>query len=603
MSIFGEGIDKGFIFFRICLTMKNIEISIIFKNIAKLLTIKGEASFRIKSYEKAADIISDLAEDVSELIEEGKFQSFSGIGKTIEDKSKEILDTGTCQAYEKLITEMGVEALDLLELRGIGGKTAGVLYNDLDIKNLNELSEAIDTGKLQGVKGIGKKTLETISDSLVFLKTYKGTRILARCLDVAAHLSTIIDSCESVNQFQFSGDLRRREEVCRSIEIVAECSDDIHTTKSELVDTFSTHEQPLQTIINDPQNYTAKIPILEPLEKIHLHVDKGFPVDIYLCSAEDFETLLFLTTPTTAHLDAIPNINDKSDSKGFLIESQNQTETEIYEKLGMSFIPPELRNYPDSVTLASENQLPELIDFNDLRGDLHTHTDWSDGAHSMEEMVEAAINRELDYYAITDHSVSSTVANGLDQQRLLAQIKYVRQLNNETEGITLLAGSEVDIRRDGSLDYSNEILAQLDIVVASVHSNFTQSETEMTKRVLKAIENPYVMIIGHPTGRLLGRRQGYPINLDEIIQAASENNTILEINGSPSRLDLGPEYVRQAKEAGVLIAVNTDAHSIPESERYKYGVNVARRSGLTKNDVINTYPLAQLRQVLKGNVS
>lgn len=582
--------------------MKNIEISIIFNNIAKLLTIKGEASFRIRSYEKAADIISDLAEDVSELIEEGKFQSLSGIGKTIEDKSKEILDTGTCQAYEKLITEMGVEALDLLDLRGIGGKTARVLYNDLGIKNLNELSEALESGKLMGVKGIGKKTLETISDSLVFLNTYKGTRILARCLDIAAHLSTIIDSCESVNQFQFSGDVRRREEVCHSIEIVAECSDDILNTKSSLIDTFSTHQQPLQTIIDVPQNYFANIQILEQLEKIHLIVDNGFPVDIYLCSAVDFESVLFLTTPTAEHLDAIPDVSE-GESKELIIKGKNKSELEIYEQLGMSFIPPEMRKYPDSVALAIEGKVPVLIDFNDLRGDLHTHTDWSDGAHSMEEMVEAAINRELDYYAITDHSVSSTVANGLDQQTLLAQIKYVRKLDNETEGITLLAGSEVDILRDGTLDYSDEILAQLDIVVASVHSNFTLSEAEMTKRVLKAIENPYVMIIGHPTGRLLGRRQGYLINLDEIIQAASENNTILEINGSPSRLDLGPEYVRQAKEAGVLIAVNTDAHSIPESERYKYGVNVARRSGLTKEDVINTYPLEQLRQILHTDVS
>lgn len=583
--------------------MKNIEISVIFKNIAKLLTIKGEASFRIKSYEKAADIISDLAEDVSELIEEGKFQSFSGIGKTIEDKSKEILETGTCQAYEKLIAEMGIEALDLLELRGVGGKTAGVLYNDLGIKNLNDLSDALDSGKLQGVKGIGKKTLETISDSLIFLKTYKGTRILARCLDIATHLSKILDNCDSVNQYQFTGDVRRLEEVCRSIEIVVACSDDIITTKNALVETFSTHQQPLQTVINEPQNYTAKIPILEPIEKIHLFVDNGLPVTVYLCSAVDFESVLFLTTPTPEHLNAIPSVNERCESKDFLIELQNKTEVEIYDKLGMSFIPPELRKYPDSVTLAIEDQLPQLIEFNDLRGDLHTHTDWSDGAHCMEDMVEAAIARKLDYYAITDHSVSSSVANGLDQQRLLKQIKYVHQLNEKTEGITLLAGSEVDILRDGSLDYSDEILAQLDIVVASVHSNFTLSEAEMTKRVICAIENPYVMIIGHLTGRLLGRRQEYLINVPEIIHAAAENNTILEINGSPSRLDLGPEYVRQAKEAGVLIAVNTDAHSIPESERYKYGVNVARRSGLTKEDVLNTYPLEQLCQILNRNVS
>ena len=222
--------------------MRNIEISIIFNNIAKFLTIKGEASFRIRSYEKAADIISDLAEDVSSLIEEGKFQSISGIGKTIEDKSKEILETGTCQAYEKLIAEMGFEVLDLLELRGIGGKTANLLYKELGIRNLNQLSDMIETGKLQGVKGIGKKTLQTISESLEFLNTYKDTRILARCLDLAAHLSDIINTSESVNRFEFSGDVRRLEEVCNSIEIVVECADNIDETQNSLIDTFSSHK-------------------------------------------------------------------------------------------------------------------------------------------------------------------------------------------------------------------------------------------------------------------------------------------------------------------------------------------------------------------------
>ena len=318
--------------------------------------------------------------------------------------------------------------------------------------------------------------------------------------------------------------------------------------------------------------------------------------------AEDFESVLFLTTPTSEHLTQYSNVSVQGDLSGFIIESRNKSESEIYDKLGMSFIPPELRKFPDTVALACDDKLPPLLDYNDLRGDLHTHTDWSDGAHVMEEMVAAAIERELDYYAITDHSVSSSVANGLDQERLLKQIKYVRKLNEKTEGIELLAGSEVDILKDGTLDFPDDILAQLDIVVASVHSLFTLPEADMTKRVIRAIENPYVMIIGHPTGRLLGRRKEYAINLGEVIAAAAENNTVLEINGSPSRLDLGPEFVRKAKEAGVLIAVNTDAHSIPESERYRYGVNVARRSGLTKDDVVNTYPLEKLLQILHCNL-
>ncbi len=583
--------------------MTNIEISNIFSNIGALLQIRGDASFRIRSYEKAADIIEGLTVDVSELIEAGEFQNISGIGKTIEEKTKEILETGTCQAYEKLIAEMGLEVLDLLDIQGIGSKTASRLYSELDIKNLNQLAEALEDGRLQDMKGLGKKTLETISESLEFLTTYRGSRLISQTINLAGKLSEVFKSCDVLTRYEFTGDLRRREEVCRSLEVVAECAKDIDTSQNALIEYLSKHQEQLTTQIVDDQDTPTGTPLLQPSQKIHLLINNDFPCTVYLCSAAEYEATLFLTTATDEHFAALPTdtslkISDPSKVSEFWQETENNTETEIYEKLSMSYVPPELRQYSDSVALAVENNLPSLVEFDDMRGDLHTHTDWSDGAHTMDDMVAAAIKRGLEYYAITDHSVSSSVANGLDQERLLAQMKEVRELDAATEGITILAGSEVDIRRNGTLDFPDEILAQLDIVVASVHSHFTLSEAEMTKRMIRAIENPYVKIIGHPTGRLLCRRPMYPINLDEIISAAAENNTILEINGSPSRLDLGPEYVRKAKDAGVLIAINTDAHSVPEFERYQYGVNVARRSGLTKDDVINTYSLEKLRKIL-----
>ena len=268
----------------------------------------------------------------------------------------------------------------------------------------------------------------------------------------------------------------------------------------------------------------------------------------------------------------------------------------IYEKFGISYIPPELRQDGASVTAAAEGTLPTLIEFTDLRGDLHAHTDWSDGRHTLQEMVAAAKAEGLEYFAITDHSVSSTVANGLDRERLLKQVAKVRELDAEIEGIKVFAGSEVDIRRYGELDFPDEILAQLDIVVASVHSHFTLTEAEMTKRIIRAIENPFVNIIGHPTGRMLGHRPMYPLNLQEVIAAAAENKTVLEINGSPSRLDLDPEFVRMAKNAGVLLAVNTDAHDIVRLARRQTGLNVARRGWLTKDEVINTYAVEELRE-------
>lgn len=586
--------------------MRNIEISVIFRNIGNLMKIRGDSHFRTRSYDKAADIIEDLSVDVSELIKEGKFQDLEGIGKTIEEKTREILDTGTCQAYEKLLAEIGIEALDLLKISGIGEKTASRLYNDHNIKNLTHLSDALEDGSLEGIKGFGKKTLSSITKSLEFLMTYRGARILARSLDLSNHLSNIISNCSAVTRHEVTGDIRRREEICRSIEIIVECADGTKTAHDNLIETITTHNEPLTTQIIDSQDIST-MPLLQPLTKIHLSVDNGLAVIIYLCSPAEFEAVLFLTTPTKDHLSAFSanthiSLEMQDDKTEYWEETQNKSERDIYEMFGMSYIEPELRQYPDTVALSLDDKLPKLIEYSDMRGDLHTHTDWSDGTHTLSEMVEAAKKRELEYYAITDHSVSSAVANGLDQKRLLAQIKQVREVDAATEGITILAGSEVDIRRDGKLDFPDEILAQLDIVVASVHSQFTLSEADMTKRVIRAIENPYVMIIGHPTGRLLGRRPMYPINIEEIIAAAAENGTILEINGSPSRLDLGPEYIRMAKTAGVLISVNTDAHSIPDTERFKYGVNVARRSGLTKEDVINTYPLEKLRKTLKKEI-
>ena len=581
--------------------MKNIEISKIFGNIGEFLQIRGDASFRIKSYQKAARVIADLTVDVNELIESGTFQNISGIGKTIEEKTKEILETGTCQAYEKLKGEMGLGVLELLDIQGIGSKTANRLYSELGIKDLNQLTEALENGSLQGMKGLGKKTLATISESLQFLNENRGIRVISVSFALAEKLSDILNTCSAITRFEFTGELRRREEVIRSLEVVVECAENTEKTGDVIKQLFTEHKQQFHSkLMGDDEQQLVNKPFLQTIENIQLTIDNDFPVVIYLTSSSSYETILFLTTATDTHISALPTDKDiLNQTSDFLMQSQGYSEAEIFEKLGMSYIPPELRQYADTVQLALDNTLPTLIELEDMKGDLHAHTEWSDGRNTMDEMIATAIEFGLEYFAITDHSASSTVANGLDQKRLLAQIEHVRDVDSRTEDITILAGSEVDIRKDGTLDYTDEALAQLDIVVASIHSHFTLSEAEMTQRMISAIENPYVNIIGHPTGRLLGSRPMYPINLDEIIHAAAENNTILEINGSPSRLDLGPEYIRKAKDVGVLISINTDAHAVRQFVHREYGVNVARRSGLTKEDVINTYPLDKLRQTLQ----
>lgn len=586
--------------------MKNIEISSIFRNIGEFLQIRGDASFKIRSYERAARVLADLTVDVTELIDSNKFQNIPGIGKTIEAKTKEIIETGTCEAYEKLKVEMGMDALELLEVQGVGGKTANRLYYDLEIKNVKLLEQAIKDGRLQGEKGFGKKTIQTITDSLQFINENRGIRLISLTCVFAENMAKVFNECETISRFDFTGEFRRREEVCRSLEIVIECGKDKEATKESIIEVLSKNKQQLALSIEENHRPIENAPSIKAIQQLDFFIDNNFPVIVYLCEKSEYEATLFLTTATSEHLNALPKngqitINVTEDNLEFLRQTQNNTETEIYKKMGLTYIPPELRKFSNFIEMASENALPKLIELNDIRGDLHSHTDWSDGRNTMNEMVETAMEQGLEYLGITDHSVSSTVANGLDQKQLLAQIKHVRKLDEETEGITLLAGSEVDIRPDGSLDYPNDVLAQLDIVIASIHSQFNLTEAAMTKRMISAIENPYVKIIGHPTGRLLGSRPMYPINIDEVVCAAAENDTILEINASPSRLDLGPEYVHKAKEAGVYISINTDAHSKRQFGFRKFGVNVARRSGLMKNDVINTFPLNKLREVLSIN--
>ena len=624
--------------------MTNRDISAVFNAIGSLLQIRGNDTFRARIYERAADIIEEFPHELtSESLQQDtpkynitaleQLRATPGIGKAIQDKTVEMLETGRCKFYDELVAEMGTGILELLELRGIGIKTASRFYHEFGVRYIEDFQALLESGKINRVKGIGRKTLQTITESLAFYTEQKNRRPLRNALSIAQQivesLAQFVEEGWLKRQPQFTGDLRRLEEECQSIELIIECENEtafqfeagvVPTPLQSLLEllwqrqfgtshlvagdsrspiVFKTDNQIQYTYNTDSEALVEKSQgkptgdALDTLPVIQFHTEDDFPVSIYLCVAATYASTLFLTTATDKHLTALSK--EKSLETGFNA-TRNLTETEIYNKFGISYIPPELRQDETSVVAAKDNTLPNLVEFTDLRGDLHAHTDWSDGRHTLHEMVEAAHAQGFEYYAITDHSVSSTVANGLDQQRLLQQIEQVRELDAKIEGITLLAGSEVDIRRYGELDFPDEILAQLDIVVASVHSNFTLTEVEMTKRIIRAIENPFVNIIGHPTGRMLGYRPMYPLNVEEVIAAAAENNTVLEINGSPSRLDLNPQFVRMAKSAGVLLAVNTDAHGIPQLAHRKSGLNVARRGWLTKDEVINTYPLEKLRE-------
>ncbi len=605
--------------------MTNREISDIFSAIGSLLQIRGDDAFRARIYERAADIINKFPPELSggtakqdahgydkEAVQQ--LRATPGIGKAIEDKTVEMLETGRCKYYDNLIAEMGTGILEVLEIRGVGVKTVGKFYQELGVRNLEDLQALLESGKLNQMKGMGKKTVQMIAESLEFRMELRKARPLRNASQlseqIVGNLTPLIADRWIKQEPEWTGHLRRLEEICRGIELIVMCEDEAAfrfadgnvpdplrsflKPFSENPITFKTGDRIAYVYDSDTASFVETDrteptdDVRETLPVLQFSVDREFPVSLYLCTPATYALTLFLTTATDAHFSALP------DGSTLRTTEPDITEAGIYEKLGLSYIPPELRHDGASVTAAKDNALPELVEFTDLRGDLHAHTDWSDGRQTIQDMVAAAQAEGLEYFAITDHSVSSIIANGLDKKRLLEQIKQVRELNAAVDGITVLAGSEVDIRRSGKLDFPDEILAQLDIVVASVHSSFTLTEAEMTKRIIRAIENPFVHIIGHPTGRMLGHRPMYPLNVGAIIEAAAENNTVLEINGSPNRLDLDPQFVRMAKAAGVRLSVNTDAHDIPQLAHRRTGLNVARRGWLTKAEVINTYTLEEL---------
>ena len=568
--------------------MTNDEISEVFRNIGNLLQIKGDDSFRARIYDRAAETIDELSADLHGLAEEGTLRSIPGIGKAIEQKIIEMLETGRCRFYDNLIQEMGPDVLDLIAIRGVGVKTAGRFYHELGVKSLSDLREAIDADRLKQMKRMGAKTIESINDGLQFLEKQKKMRSLRQILPIADAVFDALKNCSDVKRLDFTGDFRRHEEVLQSLELVVECD-----CAPGIVEVLSGVKGVASPAVQADVGVVAS-------------VDRGFPLRVYCTSAEEYEATLVVTTGADAHLS---QLNEVAASQGIEAMgerlpawSKHKTESDIYGQLGLSFIVPELRGNADSIEAALADKLPTLIEEGDLRCDLHLHTNWSDGRGTLRQMVEAAASLGHEYIAITDHSESSRVANGLTPERLLAQIQQVREINVEIDGMEVLAGSEVDILKDGSLDFSDELLAQLDIVVASVHQGFSMGETEMTDRIIRAIENPYVTIIGHPTGRLLGRRPGYAINLEAVSDAAAANGVALEINAAPSRLDLEPNAVRQALERGVLLSVNTDAHSVPDLGRALFGINVARRGWLEKTDVLNTYSLAAVKEMMAGRV-
>ena len=557
--------------------------------IADLLELKGENPFKIRAYRNGADIVSHAAEAVSSL-GETELRGWNGIGKDLAGRIREIALTGDCAVRRDLLTEFPATLLDVLRLQGVGPKTVAILYRELRITSLDDLAAAAKAGRIRGIKGMGSKKEQLILQAIEERQRFAGRHLLSRATEMADSLVAYLQDQAPGAQIVTVGSVRRGAETSGDLDILASGAE------TGLADAFTRFPQVERVLANGGS-------------KASVLLRGGFQADLRIVAPDQRGAALQYFTGSKAHNIAL---RDRALERGWKLNEYGlfdaddrsmagRTEEEIYTALGLAFIAPELRENRGEIEAAADRALPTLITRADLKGDLHMHTTESDGRESLETMVAAAKARGLEYIAITDHSQSLAMANGLDEGRALAHAERIRGYSKSQKGITVLAGIECDILADGSMDLADDCLAGLDIVVASIHSVLTQDEAEMTRRVIRAIEHPAVDIIGHLTARMLLRRESTRVNVERVIDAARANGVALEINSQPHRLDLCDSHARLARDRGVKLVIDSDAHYVEALDYPRWGVLTARRAWVTKDDVINTLPLKAFKKALRRN--
>lgn len=561
----------------------------ILEEIALLLDLKGENPFKIKAYINAARAIEILDVDIETCMREGKLDEIKGIGKAISEKLTELISTGRLEYYEKLKASIPSGLLDILKIPGVGPKKAKLLYERLGIKSIGELEYACIENRLLDLEGFGEKTQQNILKGIEHIKKYSGQYLFGDVYQEAVAVKNMLLSCPGVQECEIGGSLRRRKEVVKDIDIVASTED-----PGKLM------------------NYFATIPLVEEViakgeTKSTVRLSSGINMDLRVVSREEFPYALNHFTGSKEHNTAIRHrakasgikVNEYGIFKGEELLPCS-CEEDIYNTLGLSYIPPELRENNGEIEAAEQNSLPELIKLEDIKGTFHIHTTYSDGTSSIEEMVEEALRMGLRYIGITDHSRTAFYAGGLSPDEIKRQVEEIDLINQQYENFRVFKGIESDILPDGSLDYEEDILKLFDFVIASVHSNFRMEKDKMTDRLVNAVKNKYTTMLGHPTGRLLLARDEYELDIKTVIDAAGELGKVIEINSDPHRLDLDWRYLKYAKEKGVLISINPDAHSTNGLKNIFYGVGIARKGWLEKRDVINTMDMHQMERFLKG---
>ncbi len=569
--------------------MKNIEIANIFMQMADILEFNGESPFKVNAYRKGARILEEMTEDIESVWQSGNLQDIPGIGKALYGKIESFLTHGNIPQFDELLKDTPKDLFLLLKIPNFGPKTAALAYKELKVQTLDDLKTVIESGKLESLPGMGAKRVEKIKKSVELLKASQERLSIGLAIPIVQETIDYLNEHvgDKIIKITTAGSTRRGRETVHDIDILVSSEN-----PQEVIECFT--QMPGVTSVLGSGSTKGSI-IVNDREQI----------DLRAVPEESFGAALQYFTGSKAHNVKLRGI---AKSQGYKINEYGifkddtkvggETEKEIYEQLGLVWIPPELREDRGEIEAAAENTLPELITDTDMLADLHMHTHYSDGQLSIQEMAEAVRQLGYKYMAITDHSASAFYANGLQVDRLKKQIDEIHEINSNYSDFEILAGSEVDILPNGNLDFDDEMLKQLDFVVASIHSAFT---TKPTERTLAAIENPFVDVIGHPTGRLISRREGFNLDMEKVMQRAAETGTALEVNAYWDRLDLSDIHIKQAISMGVKLSINTDSHHTRHLSMMQFGIATARRGWATKFDVINTMSLEQLRTWQKRN--
>jgi len=569
--------------------MKNLEVSELLNEIADYLEFADEP-FKVRAYKKAALLIEGLSEDIGQVWKENRIEELPGVGEGIAKKIDEFLRTGKLKYLGELKKKTPVDMEQLGTIEGIGPKTILKLYKQLKVKTVADLEKAAKQGKIQQIEGLGPIVEQNILKSIEFARKTSERVPLGFALSSAEEVVKMLKTLKEVNRVSIAGSTRRMKETIGDIDILA-------TTRvpEKVVDFFTKMQNVADVLAKGPTKSSVRL-------------KEGIQVDLRVLDDNIFGAALLYFTGSKEHNILLRRI---AIEKGFKLSEYGlfdkrtdklvagKTEEEVYKKLGLGYIEPEIREDEGEIELAQHHMLPKLIGYSDIKGDLQMHTKWSDGSNSIEEMALAAKNLGYGYICITDHTGKLAIAHALDEKRIIEQRKEIEKVNKKLEGIIVLQGVEVNITADGDLDMSDKVLKELDIVVASIHSGFKNTKEKITKRMLKAMENENVDIIAHPTGRLITKREPYEIDLDAVFESAKKTNTVMEINSYPERMDLRDSHVRAAVKAGLKLVISTDAHNADQLHFIKLGIGTARRGWATKNDVINTRSLKEMIRCLK----